>query len=86
MYLFENIVDWLALAPGIPPAFDNPFVVAIDGEVSWFLLVATEETDKTFKANSLCPPDIAFSIQGFPSWNESPSSPSALYDDGNANT
>jgi hypothetical protein len=86
VYTFEDVVDWLAPASPVPPAFNDSFVVTIDSEVSGFMLLVAEKAGNKFEANSLCPADISFSVQGLPAGDESPCSPFTLDDDGNPNT
>jgi hypothetical protein len=50
------------------------------------LVSAAEEADKTFEANSFCPSNVSFSVECLPARYESPSSPTALDDDGNADS
>jgi hypothetical protein len=82
---FEDFVDSAIAAPTVPPSLDHSFVVSVYGKVPANCASVTEVADKTLEANSFGPTDVPLTIEGLPSGDEPPSSPSALDSDGDPN-
>jgi hypothetical protein len=83
MDAFEDVVDGAVTTPSVPPSFNDPFVIPIEGEVSANLISTAEETDETFEPNSFHPSDVSLAVQGLRARDESPGSPPSMGNDGN---
>ena len=79
MKTLEDFIDGAVSA--ILPALDHSLVIPVDGEVPTKGPRVDEVAANTFKATSLCTADIVLAMEGFPTWNESPGSPSAVNND-----
>ena len=82
MELFEDLIDGAIAALTIPPSLNHSFVVSVYGKVPANCASVMEVADKTLKASSFGATNVLLTIEGLPSRDEPPSSPSALDDDG----
>ena len=80
---FEDFVDRMVATPAVPPAFDHSLVVSVDGEVFASWVSVAEVTDKTIKADSFSPADVALILQRPPPRDEPPCPPPSLDNDPN---
>lgn len=83
---FEDVIDASIAVPANTPTLDNAGVVTVCDDMLWLAQEARDGTDKEFKANSFCPCNVSLSIEGPPSWEESPGSPSFTNDNCNSDS
>jgi hypothetical protein len=80
----EDVVDFRVAVSSSPPAFNDACVVPMHNEEVAKLRESGECTNKEFKTDCFCPPDVACSVACLPSRYESPGSPEFSDDDADA--
>jgi hypothetical protein len=82
----KNDVDFGVSMPIFPPSFDNSCVISMDEETAARVRLSGESIYEELEPHCLCPSDVSFTIEGFPTWYESPRSPTTSNDDAYTNS
>ena len=83
MDLTKDSVGSRVLAPMVPPSLNDSFVVTVYFKVSANANKPWDGFDEQLKTDCFGPSDISCAIQGLPSRNETPRSPTVTDGDGN---